>query len=224
MNKEDFIEKLLHLTLNENIVFSRNQAELCFIHVELMLEWNRKHNLTRLTDIDEILISHILDSIIPSRWLPTSGLALDLGTGAGFPGVPLKILNPELHMVLLEANRKKTSFLRVLLSRLKLPNLWALQGRWEDFSRLPGQHPRTNYDLITMRAVRIEPGHLSHFSSKILKNGGQFAWWAGPRCGTDIRDVDASEEGSRIEFLQECAYNLPMIETPRHLVAWRKLI
>lgn len=222
MNREEFIRTLLVLTQNEGIPFLREEAELCFMHIELMLEWNRRHNLTRITDLGEILVSHLLDSLIPARWLPRHGLALDIGTGAGFPGIPLRILSPELDMVLLEANRKKTSFLRVVLSHLRLQNAWALQGRWEEFERIGAPHAAKRFDLVTMRAVRLESAQLTYFGSKILREGGIFAWWAGPGAGEARQHLTEGSKDRELSFEGEHTYNLPSIGSPRRLLIWKK--
>ncbi|MEN6437714.1 MAG: 16S rRNA (guanine(527)-N(7))-methyltransferase RsmG, partial [Syntrophobacter sp.] len=138
---------------------SREQADLCRMHIELMLEWNHRLNLTRITIQEETIVKHLLDSLLPATALPASGNALDVGTGAGFPGIPLKILHPGLEFTLLDASRKKVSFLAVVVAKLGLKGIHPVHGRWEDFAQAPGN--RMRFSLITMRAVRLEPRHLS---------------------------------------------------------------
>ncbi|MHC1725594.1 MAG: 16S rRNA (guanine(527)-N(7))-methyltransferase RsmG [Syntrophobacteraceae bacterium] len=88
-------------------MFTDAEANLCTRHVNLMLEWNRRLNLTRIVSHNDIIVKHLLDSIVPAKYLPHSGPALDVGTGAGFPGIPLKIMSPALDFLLLDSNRKK---------------------------------------------------------------------------------------------------------------------
>ena len=158
MVNEDFLRTLLALMEEYGIPFSEEQAGICYEHISLMLDWNRRCNLTRITDSREIIEKHLLDSLIPARWLPRAGPAMDIGTGPGFPGIPLKVLHPELEMLLLESNRKKTSFLKVVLSRLSLLNVRVLESRWEEL--VHADHPllETPLMLVTMRAVRLGAG------------------------------------------------------------------
>jgi 16S rRNA (guanine527-N7)-methyltransferase len=223
MERKDFIKTLLALTGENGISFSEEQAEACFEHISLMLDWNQRCNLTRITDHREIIEKHLLDSLIPARWLPQAGPAMDIGTGPGFPGIPLKILHPELNMLLLESNRKKASFLKVLLSRLPLEKVQVLESRWEDLVRTG--HPLLEHQLklATMRAVKLEPAHLSRFAAKLLQPGGVFAWWAGP--GADLKWQEAHREtlaAAGMIFEERHDYTLPTLSQQRYLFLWRK--
>lgn len=224
MQANEFVSTLLDLAGEAGTPLSEQQARLCYEHVRLMTEWNMRVNLTRITDFREAIIKHILDSIIPSRLLPRTGLALDVGTGPGFPGVPLKIVNRELHMTLLDSNRKKTSFLTVLLSRLGLEGLAAVQGRWEDFDKIEGHAPSCRYELITMRALRLEVAHLQVLASEALKPNGVFAWWAGPASRPQWERLTSPDHEARLTFQGEFSYNLPTVSAPRLLLIWKKTI
>ena len=223
MPENTFTERLLTLAGQAGVSLSPDQARMCYTHLRLMLERNRKLNLTRITDTEEIITKHFLDSMIPARRLPQSGLALDVGTGPGFPGVPLKVLLPDLHMVLLEGLRKKVSFLRVLLSHLPCGNLWALQGKWEEFRRIDHPLAARRYSLITMRAVRLEPEHLSVLAANILDPGGVFAWWTGPGVRMEAEELDRFAAGTGLRFEADYSYSLPPDALPRRLLTWRKV-
>lgn len=222
MDEKEFAAALIEVTEKAAIPLSDEQARLCAAHIRLMLEWNERSNLTRITSQEEILSKHVLDSLIPSRWLPEQGLMLDVGTGPGFPGIPLKILHPEIDLVLLEANRKKASFLTVLLSRLGLKNAWVLNGRWEGMARI--QHPMASksFDIIVMRAVRLEKEHVSTLAPGMLNRGGVFAWWAGP--GVEDEPGKLPDPPGRDDFLfmGSQPYELPGASRPRRLLLWKK--
>lgn len=222
LEKSAFLEMLLRFASELNAPLSGEQAVLCYEHARLMLEWNGRVNLTRITDMREVVVKHFLDSMIPAKWLPATGQALDVGTGPGFPGVPLKILRPELHMVLLEANRKKVSFLKFLLTRLGLKDLQALQARWEDIGKAHGAIAQASCRLITMRAVRMEHGHLSLLAAKILEPGGILAWWAGPEADAESTAEGIAHGSGGMYFLARHAYRLPGADAPRQLLVWRK--
>ncbi|MFZ2445953.1 MAG: 16S rRNA (guanine(527)-N(7))-methyltransferase RsmG [Syntrophobacteraceae bacterium] len=200
------------------VVLSDEQVELCRIHVELMIEWNRRLNLTRITAPDEVIVKHLLDSLKPASSLPRSGPALDIGTGAGFPGIPMKIFSPDLDVVLLDASRKRVSFLAMVVAKLGLKGIRAVHARWEDFTATTAN--REAFQLITMRAVRLEARHLSLLAAGSLAVGGIFAWWGGPE------SEETASEITRVDFPglsrgEVFSYTLPGISRPRSIHTWR---
>jgi 16S rRNA (guanine527-N7)-methyltransferase len=172
---DEFTDLILKFTVKEGIALTQEQAQLLSQHVQMMLEWNSRLNLTRIRNLEEIIVKHLLDSILPAKFLPTSGDALDVGTGAGFPGIPLKIVCPGLQMVLLDSSRKKVSFLSVVAAALGLKGIQAVHGRWQDLTK--AQEQVNKFDLITMRALRLEPAHITGLASLALAPGGVLAWW-----------------------------------------------
>jgi 16S rRNA (guanine527-N7)-methyltransferase len=215
----DFTALILKYTDATGVALSEKQADLCRRHIELMLEWNRRLNLTRITDPDEIVVKHLLDSLLPARLLPQTGSALDIGTGAGFPGVPLKILHPDLDMILLDASRKKVSFLTVLAAKLGLKGIRAIHGRWEKFAE--SVEPGMRFQLVTMRAVRLEPEHLSKLAPKVLCPGGTFAWWGGPG-SEEAAQTLAGREFPGMEVQGGFPYALPGMARERSIWLWKK--
>lgn len=208
----------------EDFFLTDSQAQLCAQHVLLMQSWNRSVNLTRITDLREILIKHLLDSLIPSLWLPHLGKALDIGTGAGFPGVPIKIAHPELCMTLLESKRKKVSFLKVLLTRLQMRDIRAIQGRWEDLIETETVATPVNFDLIILRALRLNPYQLAGLAGSILNLGGTIAWWTGPNLDkSTISNYNSQLKKVGIRLEGCFPYNLPSISKTRNICVWKKL-
>lgn len=221
MDGSHMVESILASCRAVGIVLQPSQAERLHIHMDLMLQWNLRTNLTRITRVEDIFAQHIIDSLAPAPYLPMRGDALDVGTGAGFPGVPLKIYRPELNMTLLDAGRKKVSFLKVLLSRLDLEGIRAVAGRWEDWAKAWSDQG-IGYDLITMRAVKIEAAHLSRLAGPLLRPGGVFAWWAGPRGGQEAWRTLAATDVPHLVFQENRLYGIPGIDRPRMLMIWRK--
>jgi 16S rRNA (guanine527-N7)-methyltransferase len=117
-----------------DISLEPGQIDLFVIHAVELVKWNRKINLTAIADPLEIAAKHFLDSIAPARLIPPDGTLLDVGSGGGFPGIPLKILFPSLTVTLIDASRKKVNFLKHLIRTLKLENIQALQVRAEDLA------------------------------------------------------------------------------------------
>jgi len=223
MEEAPLLDLLVDYGNEAGIHLSERQAFLCSEHVRLMLEWNRRLNLTRITLPDQIIIKHILDSLLPARWLPQDGHALDVGTGPGFPGIPLKILQPALKMTLLEAQRKKISFLRVVLSKLALEDAWAVQGRWEEMERTSRGGPPARFDLITMRALRLEHGHLVGLG-RLLAEGGMLVWWAGPGADQGRSESFPREalDQVNVDFAAEHSYTLPTLSERRRILIWKR--
>lgn len=221
MMEQRFIDRLLTLAGERDIPMSEEQARRCLTHVELLLGWNRKTNLTRITQPEDVLTRHIMDSILPAVWLPVRGWALDVGSGGGFPGIPLKIVSPGLGMVLLEAHRRKVSFLRFVLGRLAMGGLWAVQGRVENLEAVELPEGNRLFDLIVMRAVAFD-ATLSRSFARILRPGGQFAWWCTGEDGSTEGAVETGAAGSGhgLRFRHEFHYTLPGGGLGRRLMVW----
>lgn len=121
------------------------------LHALELVKWNRKINLTAITDPLEIAVKHFLDSIAPAPFIPSRASLLDIGSGGGFPGIPLKILMPSLSVTLIDSSRKKVSFLKHAIRTLKLESIEALHVRAEDLARVSSFENK--YDVIISRAL-----------------------------------------------------------------------
>ncbi len=121
-------------------------------HAEELLLWNQKTNLTAITDIEDLAIKHFLDAVIPFRFIPAHCTSLlDIGTGAGFPGLPLKVMKPSLDCTLIDASRKKISFVSHIVRQLELLNVTAMHIRAEDLA-LQAEY-RHRFDVVVSRAL-----------------------------------------------------------------------
>ena len=120
-----------------NISIDENRLNMFNQYMELLLEWNEKMNLTTITDPEKIVIDHFMDSISPLKLniIEKGQNIIDVGTGAGFPGLPLKIMVPELRMVLLDSLRKRTKFLEKVVEDLDLKDVHIIHGRAEDYGQ-----------------------------------------------------------------------------------------
>ncbi len=119
-------------------------------HVREMLFWNRTTNLTSITDPYDVAVKHVIDSGAATLLFEDGMAVLDLGTGGGFPGIPLKIIRPGLSMTLVDSSRKKVSFLRHMIRTLQLENIRAVEGRAEDLAGSPDH--QGCYDAVISRA------------------------------------------------------------------------
>jgi 16S rRNA (guanine527-N7)-methyltransferase len=153
-------------------------------HMHEMLHWNRKFNLTAITDPEDIAVKHFLDAIAPAGKIPAGARILDVGTGAGFPGLPLKVLRPTSFVTLIDSSRKKINFLRHVIRILELDQVEAVQVRIEELVKdLPGQPP---YDIIVSRAF-TGAAVLTGLLEPLLVNGAVLMLWKGPAIADEIR-------------------------------------
>ncbi len=139
----------------------------------LLKEWNQKMNLTAITDDDGISVKHFLDSILPlyHTEIPQNASVADIGTGAGFPGIPLKILRPDLKVTLVDSLNKRITFLETVVEELGLENVTCIHGRAEELGK--DNKFREKFDMVTSRAVanlRV----LGEYCLPLVKVGGQF--------------------------------------------------
>ena len=134
-----------------DIEIDRGKIDQFAIHASELLKWSQKTNLTAISDPLEIAVKHFLDSIAPARFISPNTSLLDVGSGGGFPGIPLKIMIPSLSVTLIDASRKKVSFLKHVIRRLDLINIEACHVRAQDLSKDCGVH--TAYDVIISRAL-----------------------------------------------------------------------
>jgi len=147
----------------------RQTRQFC-IYGDLLLDWNQRVNLTRITDPEEVIVKHFVDSLAIAKLAKGNRMA-DIGTGAGFPGIPIKIINPDCKMYLVDSGAKKLEFLEVVIAELGLINTETIHARAEDFGRNP--QFRNSFDTVTSRAVARLPV-LLEYAIPLLKQNGQF--------------------------------------------------
>ncbi len=150
------------------VQLNRHMIEMFELYLVELKAWNQKINLTSLKDDKSIIIDHFIDSLSVVPYLPATGRLLDAGSGAGFPGVPIKIARPEIDITLLESKRKKINFLKQVILLLNLSHTTVLHGRIESF--VPGESIPL-FDIIIARAfTRLEP--LLKLARPLLQDGG----------------------------------------------------
>ena len=194
------------------------QAELFEIHREELLLWNRKTNLTAITDPFEIAVKHFLDSIAAAPLIPPGSKLLDIGSGAGFPGIPLKTMLPSNSVMLIEASRKKAAFLQHLIRRLKLTDISALHCRAEDLVKNPDY---THYfNVITCRAL----GDLKTFvqiAYPLLAHNGFLLAYKANLTASEIQQIRNPDSPITDLAVSTETYRLPLINHIRTLVIVR---
>ena len=134
-----------------NIELDKNQIEKFYKYMDLLIEWNEKINLTAITNRKDILVKHFIDSLTIQRYLGDAVNIIDVGTGAGFPGIPIKIVNPNLKVVLVDSLNKRINFLQEVIKQLNLDNIEVIHARAEDLGQ--NKKYRETFDIVTSRAV-----------------------------------------------------------------------
>ncbi|HHW70548.1 MAG TPA: 16S rRNA (guanine(527)-N(7))-methyltransferase RsmG [Clostridiales bacterium] len=182
------LKKLGVLPLDER------QLDMFKKYTQILLHYNQFMNLTRITDIDEIIVEHFLDSlsIVGMPILESAQEIMDIGTGAGFPGIPIKIYYPNKHMTLLDSQKKKVEFLDEVIDALNLKGIEAIHGRAEDIAR--DIKYREKYDVVVSRAVAPLPV-LLEYAIPFLKVGGCFISYKGPNV---YREVDKAQRAMEV--------------------------
>lgn len=176
-------------------------------YVELLTRWNAAYNLTAVRDPGDMVTRHLLDSLAIAPYVSGDSLA-DLGSGAGLPGIPLALLQPERQFTLVDSNGKKARFLREAVRALKLGHVRVFEGRVQD---VPGQ-----FDCITARAFATLADMLD-WAGRLLADGGR---WLAMKGKLQDDEIAALPQGFRIE--QSLALDVPGTVGERHLLVIRK--
>lgn len=204
------------------IHLSNAQIEQFLIYYEMLTEWNRVMNLTAITEYEDVMKKHFTDSVSLVKATDPSGdlSVIDVGTGAGFPGLALKIAFPNLKVTLLDSLKKRILFLREVIDTLKLQDIETIHGRAEDFAR-PGQL-REKYDLCVSRAV-ANLSTLSEYCLPFVSVNGMFIAYKSENISEELTAAEnaISVLGGKIK--DKVGFFLPNSEVFRNLIVIQKL-
>lgn len=147
----DFKQEIKQTFLNYDIELTDLQMEQFEVYYNMMVDYNKEVNLTAITNQTDVIIKHFLDSVLCAKELSENAKLIDVGAGAGLPGIPLKIVRPDLDVTLLDGLNKRIVFLDAVINKLELKNIKAVHTRCEDYARKPEY--REQYDYCVARAV-----------------------------------------------------------------------
>lgn len=175
--------ELREIFLSNNIVVTDQQFQQFERYADLLIEWNEKFNLTSITGREDIYVKHFYDSILPSLYHDLKGSLADVGSGAGFPGIPLKIMYPDLEVTLIEPTGKRCTFLNEVISQLSLDKITVVNMRSEDYAR-----ENVRFDFVTARAV-AELNILTELCLPLVKTDGHFIVMKGPKAYQELENA-----------------------------------
>lgn len=181
MNKREFLKKLF---CKYNINLSEEQIDKFLLYYDFLIEENSKFNLTAITEFEDVAIKHFLDSALASTFLKSDSSVIDVGSGAGFPGVVLKILRDDLKITLLDSLNKRINFLNQTIKLLKLDDIIAVHARVEDFAKEYFQ----KFDYATSRAVAYLPT-LSEYILPLVKINGEAVVYKAQKLDQELIDA-----------------------------------
>ena len=200
------------------VELSENQVTLLGRFMEELCSWNRRMNLTGISDPRAMIIKLLLEPLVALSYLPARGTLLDVGSGAGIPGIPLKIARDSFEVHLLESRAKKVSFLKHVIRELGLSGIIASQGRAE---KCPAESGLLScYDVVTARALAPLKKTLS-LCYPYIREGGLLITYKGSRVNDEIQECAGSLDDLHLLIEKVVPYKLPEIKEQRYLVIVR---
>ncbi len=213
MNKEEFINEVSKL----GIELTREQLKQLEKYYQQLIVENKKYNLTSITEKEDVYLKHFYDSITIVKACDLASQTLcDIGTGAGFPGLVLKIIFPNLKVTLVDATEKKCNFLKLVIKELDLRNIEVINERAEIYSK----KTREQYDIVTSRAV-APLKHLLEYSIPLVKVNGYYIAMKS-EIAEEIKNINIYEKELSIVKEKEIKFYLPKENSLRTLIRYQK--
>jgi 16S rRNA (guanine527-N7)-methyltransferase len=218
MPPEQWQRQLIDSAAQVGVSLSLAQADRMRCHAELLVQWNRSVNLTAITAPDDILVKHMVDSITAAPFIPEHSRLLDIGSGGGFPGLPLAIACPTIEATLIDASRKKTSFIRFACHALALVRVQTLHMRAEQLARY--KEHRAGYQVVVCRALSSLE-RFAELAMPLLDEKGKLIAYrgqAGEGSGKEEKALPSEEMEERGMRCRVVPLRLPFSGAHRHLV------
>ncbi len=197
----NFQSKLKNIFEKNNMILSDFQIKQFETFFNLLVEWNKKMNLTSIIDLEEVITKHFLDSVLPKDFLREGSLVIDIGCGAGFPSIPLKIIRPDIKLTLVDSVRKKLNFVQEVVQQLELKEVSIIHSRAEElaFSKIH----REKFDICVSRAV-AELNVLSEYCLPFIKINGYFLAYKAQSAEEELFNAEKAIKilGGKVEKIQ----------------------
>lgn len=220
MEKEKFFEELQKQAKEIDTKLNENQLEEFYLYMNLLIEWNEKINLTAITEPEEIIKKHFIDSLTISKYIEENVNVIDVGTGAGFPGIPIKIARDSVNVTLLDALNKRLKFLNEIIEKNRLKGIQTIHFRAEEAGK--NKNYREKFDIATSRAV-ASLNVLVEYLLPLVKIGGKCICMKGSNIAEEI-EVSKNAIytlGGEIESIEE--FELPSSDIKRNIIVIKKV-
>ena len=219
MEKIEFIEKISNQSKELGVNITNMQAEKFYLYTNMLLEWNEKINLTAITEQNEIIQKHFIDSLTINKYIDEEASIIDVGTGAGFPGIPIKIVRDDIRVTLLDALNKRINFLNEVIEQNKLTNIDTIHARAEEAGK--NKDFREKFDISTSRAV-APLNVLVEYLLPLVKIGGKCICMKGSNAKEEVENSKKAISllGGKIEKIEEL--ELPKSDIKRTIIVIRK--
>lgn len=213
MNKEEFIVNIENL----GIEFTNKQLQQLEEYYKILVDENKKYNLTAICDEKSVYLKHFYDSLTIYKIIKLNNQTIcDIGTGAGFPGMVLKIFFPNLFVTLIESNQKKCNFLNMVINKLGLKNITVINIRAEDYAK----DNREKFDIVTSRAV-APLKHLLEYSIPLVKENGYYVAMKS-NVEMEMQNIENYYKKLYIELDNKFTFYLPIENSQRTLLLYKK--
>lgn len=203
---------------NYNIDVTELQAEKFAKFYHFLVAENEKFNLTAITQPDEVAIKHFVDSVLPFMQIPKGACVIDVGTGGGFPGVPLKIMRDDIQIVLLDSLQKRVKFLEEVKNLLSLSKTTCVHSRAEDYVK----NNREKFDVALSRAVAGVPT-LSEYLLPYVKVGGKIMMYKGSKAEEELFEGQKAIKEFGGKFEKMLSFKLNEVESERNIIIINKV-
>jgi 16S rRNA (guanine527-N7)-methyltransferase len=218
----DFYDLMSKSAEDVGLQLSKEQYEKFIIYMRLLQEWNEKVNLTAIVEDEDVIKKHFIDSIKAFKRdeFKKAKTLIDVGTGAGFPGLPIAIMKGDIKVTLLDSLNKRVNFLNTVINKLELTNIVTIHSRAEDGAR--DNKLREKFDIATSRAV-ANMSVLSEFCLPYVRVGGSFIALKGPSVDQEIKESMGAIKILGGELLDVCEVNIEDTELRHNLVIVKKI-
>lgn len=218
MDLINFTSKIQEECKKINVNLEAEQIEQFYTYMQELIEWNNKINLTAIIEPEEIIKKHFIDCLSIIKYIKDDNKIIDVGTGAGFPGIPIKIANKSLNITLLDSLNKRISFLNEIITKLKLSNIETIHARAEEYV---ANGKREKYDIAVSRAVANLPTLLEYLMPYVKVNGICICM-KGPKAQAELEESKKAIEilGGRLEKIENIKIDENM---DRNIIIIRKI-
>lgn len=218
MNKEEFRKVFFEESEKNNIKVNDEEIENLYKYMNGIIEWNDKVNVTAITEEKVFIVKHFIDSLLINHYLQGKKSIIDIGTGGGFPGIPLKILNKDKKFTLIDSVNKKLNVIRDITSRMEIKNLEVIHARAEDLANK--DEYREKYDVATTRAVS-NLSTILEYMLPFVKVGGMAVCMKGPNYINELNEAKKAIEilGGKFEKIE--TFNID--DSERNIIIIKKV-